>query len=137
MFHRNMNVSRIPMSAWNLIGEKAHVITPAASVIPTSATTLPVNWTAFLYASGSEAPVGERRGGRDDAIERRGLVIGEIRDHRHHRALGVEEILVVHRRLLRRVVQHVLVAIDRQPLRVALERAGGDLAYRIGKRYRG
>ena len=36
------------MSAWNLIGENAQVITPAASVIPTSATTLPVNCTARL-----------------------------------------------------------------------------------------
>ena len=36
MFHRNMKASRMPMSAWNLIGEKAQVITPAASVTPTS-----------------------------------------------------------------------------------------------------
>ena len=43
MFHTNMNVSRMPMSAWNLIGEKAQVTTPAARVTPTSATTLPVN----------------------------------------------------------------------------------------------
>ena len=35
------------MSAWNLIGENAQVMTPAASVTPTSATTLPVNCTAF------------------------------------------------------------------------------------------
>ena len=28
MFHTNMNVSRMPMSAWNLIGENAQVITP-------------------------------------------------------------------------------------------------------------
>ena len=32
MFHTNMNVSRMPMSAWNLIGDKAQVTTPAASV---------------------------------------------------------------------------------------------------------
>ena len=43
MFHRNMNASRIPMSAWNLIGDQAQVTTPAASVKPTSATMRPVN----------------------------------------------------------------------------------------------
>ena len=56
MFQTNMNVSRIPMSAWNLIGENAQVTTPAASVTPTSATTLPVNWTARLYACASGTP---------------------------------------------------------------------------------
>ena len=34
------------MSAWNLMGEKAQVTTPAASVTPTSATTRLVNMTA-------------------------------------------------------------------------------------------
>src|SRR5206468_182993 len=47
MFQRSMKVSRTPMSAWNLIGDHAQVTTPAARVIPTSATTLPVNATAF------------------------------------------------------------------------------------------
>src|SRR3546814_15312046 len=41
MFQRNMKVSRIPMSAWNLIGENAQVTTPEASVTPTSETALP------------------------------------------------------------------------------------------------
>ena len=71
-------------------------------------------------------------GGIDDAVERLGLVVGEVGDHRHHRAVGVEQVGVVDRGLLRGVVQHVLVAVDRQPLRVALERAGGDLAHRVG-----
>ena len=30
MFHTNMKVSRMPMSAWNLMGENAQVMTPAA-----------------------------------------------------------------------------------------------------------
>ena len=38
------------MSAWNLMGEKAQVMTPAASVTPTSATTRLVNITASPYA---------------------------------------------------------------------------------------
>ena len=48
MFQRNINVRRMPIFAWNLIGENAQVTTPAASVIPTRPTTLPVNWTARL-----------------------------------------------------------------------------------------
>ena len=78
----------------------------------------------------------ERLGRLHDPVERLGLVVGQVGDHRHHRAIGVEQIRVVDRGLLRRVVQHVLVAVDRQPLRVALERAGGDLARRIGQRHR-
>ena len=35
------------MSAWNLIGDEAQVTTPAASVTPTSTTTLPVNCSAL------------------------------------------------------------------------------------------
>ena len=46
MFHTNMKASRMPMSAWNLMGDKAQVATPAASVTPTSTTTLPVNCSA-------------------------------------------------------------------------------------------
>ena len=47
MFQMNMKASRMPMSAWNLIGESAQVATPAASVTPTSTTTLPVNCRAL------------------------------------------------------------------------------------------
>ena len=78
----------------------------------------------------------ELRCGGHDAVERLRLVVGEIRDHRHHRALGVEQVRVVDRRLLCGVVQHVLVAVERQPLRVALERAGGDLPRGVGQRDR-
>ena len=46
MFHRNMNASSKPMSAWNLIGLATQVITPTASVTPVSITTLPVNSSA-------------------------------------------------------------------------------------------
>ena len=42
MFQTNMKASSRPMSAWNLIGESVQVATPAASVTPTSTTTLPV-----------------------------------------------------------------------------------------------
>ena len=78
----------------------------------------------------------ELRSGVHDAGERLRLVVGEIRDHRHHRALGVEEIGIVDGSLLRRVVQHVLVAVEREPLRIALERAGGDLPCGVGQRDR-
>ncbi|MCY1454960.1 hypothetical protein D9M71_720580 [compost metagenome] len=47
MLNRNMKASRIPMSAWNLIGEKAQVATARASVMPVSTTTLPVNRSAL------------------------------------------------------------------------------------------
>ena len=43
MFPRNMKVSSSPMSAWSRMGDQPQVTTPAASVTPTSATTLPVN----------------------------------------------------------------------------------------------
>src|SRR5690606_21257925 len=42
MFHRNMKVSRIPMSAWNLMSEKIQVATPMARVKPVKVTALPV-----------------------------------------------------------------------------------------------
>src|SRR5690606_24260827 len=42
MFQRNIKVSRIPISAWNLIDEKIQKTTPRASVIPVKATALPV-----------------------------------------------------------------------------------------------
>ncbi|MNI91448.1 hypothetical protein D3C73_1491110 [compost metagenome] len=47
MLNRNMKASRMPMSAWNLIGEKDHVATARASVMPVSTTTLPVNRSAL------------------------------------------------------------------------------------------
>ena len=58
----------------------------------------------------------------DHPVQRLGLVVGQVGDHRHHRAVGVEQVRVVDAGLLRAVVQHVLVARDRQPLRVALVR---------------
>src|SRR5690554_6153542 len=42
MFQRNMKVSRIPMSAWNLMSEKIQVATPMARVKPVKVTALPV-----------------------------------------------------------------------------------------------
>ncbi|MCY1307380.1 hypothetical protein D9M70_572980 [compost metagenome] len=56
MFHRNMKASRMPMSAWNLIGDQAQVTTAAARVTPTSATTLPVDDNAPMYASRTLRP---------------------------------------------------------------------------------
>jgi hypothetical protein len=47
MFHRNMNVSKILMSAWNLIGDQAQPTTRAAKVTPTRPTTRPVKDNAF------------------------------------------------------------------------------------------
>ncbi|MNW69121.1 hypothetical protein D3C74_480580 [compost metagenome] len=47
MFHRNMKVSRMPMSAWNLMGDQTQHTTPAARVMPTSPTTRPVKATAW------------------------------------------------------------------------------------------
>ena len=42
IFQRNMKVSRNPISAWNLMGEKAQVATPTARVIPVKETALPL-----------------------------------------------------------------------------------------------
>ncbi|MCY1545630.1 hypothetical protein D9M68_815810 [compost metagenome] len=70
-------------------------------------------------------------------IEGLGLVVLEVGHHRHHRAIGVEQLRIVHRGLLGAVVQHVLVAGDGQPLGVALVRPGGDLAHRVDQRHRG
>src|SRR5205814_4877500 len=47
MFKTNMNASSTPMSAWNLIGERAQVATASASVMPVRTTTLPVNSKAL------------------------------------------------------------------------------------------
>jgi hypothetical protein len=41
MFMRNMNVSRMPMSAWNWSGEKIQVATPMASAQPVKITPNP------------------------------------------------------------------------------------------------
>src|SRR3990167_1344084 len=46
IFQTNMKASSRPMSAWNLIGLKTHVMTPMARVKPVSITTLPVNSSA-------------------------------------------------------------------------------------------
>jgi hypothetical protein len=70
MFHTNMKVSRMPMSAWNLIGENAHVMTPAASVMPTSATTLPVNCTALLIGLGQRHALALLRELHREEVER-------------------------------------------------------------------
>ena len=42
MFTRNMKVSKMPMSAWNLSGEKIQVATPTARVIAVNTTPVPV-----------------------------------------------------------------------------------------------
>ena len=46
MLTMNMKASKMPMSAWNLMGEKAQVATPRARVTPVSITTLPVSSSA-------------------------------------------------------------------------------------------
>ncbi|MNR62524.1 hypothetical protein D3C85_1845740 [compost metagenome] len=51
-----MKVSRMPMSAWNLIGDQTQPTTPAARVIPTSPTTRPVNDTALRYDWDNDRP---------------------------------------------------------------------------------
>ncbi|MCY1428148.1 hypothetical protein D9M71_440210 [compost metagenome] len=73
----------------------------------------------------------------DHIVEGLGLVVGEIRHHRHHRAIVVEQLGVVHRGLLRSVVEDILVTGDGQHFRVALVRACRDLPYRIDQRHRG
>ncbi|MCY1208694.1 hypothetical protein D9M72_203280 [compost metagenome] len=67
-------------------------------------------------------------------IEGLGLVVGQVGHHRHHRAVGVEQLRIVHRGLLRAVIQHVLVTRDGQPLGVALVRSRSDLAHRVDQR---
>ena len=56
MFQTNMKASRMPMSAWNLMGEKAQVATATPSVKPVSTTTLPVKASARPNASASGSP---------------------------------------------------------------------------------
>ena len=42
MFTRNMNVSMMPMSAWNFSGENTQVATPMARVMPVKMMLAPV-----------------------------------------------------------------------------------------------
>jgi len=57
MFQRNMKVSRMPMSAWNLMGENAQVTTPRRQRrAATRATTLPVKRSDARCASSSDWP---------------------------------------------------------------------------------
>ncbi|MNE62988.1 hypothetical protein D3C80_1583100 [compost metagenome] len=58
-------------------------------------------------------------------------MILEEGDHRHQRAVGIEQLRGIDRGLLGGVVQHVLVALDVVELGVAFVGAGGDLAYCI------
>ncbi|MNG15062.1 hypothetical protein D3C84_988620 [compost metagenome] len=46
MFQMNMKASRMPMSAWNLMGESAQVATAMPRVTPVRITTLPVESSA-------------------------------------------------------------------------------------------
>ncbi|MNM41562.1 hypothetical protein D3C81_523800 [compost metagenome] len=78
---------------------------------------------------------GELIGHFHHVIEGFGLVVGEISDHRHHRTITVEQFRVVHRGLLRAVVQHVLVARDGQHFRVAFIGTRRDLAHRVDQRH--
>ena len=45
-------MSKMPMSAWNLSGEKIQAPTPIASVRPVNTTPLPVIASVMRYASG-------------------------------------------------------------------------------------
>ncbi|MCY1462214.1 hypothetical protein D9M71_799620 [compost metagenome] len=47
MFTTNINARRMPISAWNLIGENAQVATAIARVMPVSITTFPVKSSAW------------------------------------------------------------------------------------------
>ena len=57
MFIRNMNISRMPMSAWNWSAEKAHVPTPTESVRPVNTTALPTCVIVASIASANESPL--------------------------------------------------------------------------------
>ena len=46
MLTKNMNVSSIPMSTWNLRAENTQVLTPIANVIPVNNTALPRSFNA-------------------------------------------------------------------------------------------
>ncbi|MCY1393797.1 hypothetical protein D9M71_87030 [compost metagenome] len=55
-------------------------------------------------------------------------------DHRHQRAVVVEQLRGVDRGLLGGVVQHILAALDAVELGVALVGARGNLAHRVNQR---
>ena len=85
----------------------------------------------------SERPLSGRVGGMlldepldhaQHALQSLGLVVGEIGDQRHARAIPVEHLRVIDDGLLRAVIQDLLVARDCLPLGVALEGAGGGWA---------
>ena len=80
--------------------------------------------------------LGELVGNRHHGVQGLGLVVLEEGNHRHQRAVVVEQFRRVDRGLLRGVVQHVLVALDAVELGVAFVGAGGDLAHRVDQRRR-
>jgi hypothetical protein len=47
MFTKNMNVSMMPISAWNCSGENTHVTTPMARVMPVKMMLAPVTRMVF------------------------------------------------------------------------------------------
>ncbi|MCY1359510.1 hypothetical protein D9M69_460840 [compost metagenome] len=70
-------------------------------------------------------------------VEGLGLVVGKIGHHRHHRTIVIEQLGVIHRGLLRAVIEHILITCDGQHLRVALVRARRDLPHRVNQRHGG
>ncbi|MNZ54644.1 hypothetical protein D3C78_725510 [compost metagenome] len=78
--------------------------------------------------------LGEAVGDRHHRVQGLGLVVLEVGNHRHHRAIVIEQFRGIDRGLLRGVVQDVLVALDVVELGVAFERARGDLAHRVDQR---
>ncbi|MNQ96261.1 hypothetical protein D3C85_1118570 [compost metagenome] len=78
--------------------------------------------------------LGEFVGNRHHRVEGFGLVILEVGNDRHQRAVVVEQLWRIDRGLLRAVVQHVLVALDVVEFGIALERSRSDLAHRIDQR---
>ncbi|MNN07605.1 hypothetical protein D3C81_1204340 [compost metagenome] len=88
---------------------------------------------AILAAVG----LGKALGNRHHLIEGVGLVVLEVGDHRHQRAIVVEQFRGIDRGLLGGVVEHVLVALDAAQLGVALVGACGYLPDRVGQRQGG
>ncbi|MNM92056.1 hypothetical protein D3C81_1043750 [compost metagenome] len=80
---------------------------------------------------------GEGIGDLDHLVEGLGLVVGKIGHHRHHRAVVVEQLWIVHRGLLRAVIEHVLIARDGQHLRITFIGTRRDLPHRVDQRHRG
>ncbi|MCY1447790.1 hypothetical protein D9M71_644260 [compost metagenome] len=64
-------------------------------------------------------------------------MILEVGDHRHQRAVGVEQLRGVDRGLLGGVVEHVLVALQAVQARVAFVGTRSDLAHRVCQRHGG